>query len=94
MFRIGWCDDYSYVCTLRSLQEREAEIRELTGSGIIPFAKDVKDGKATPSEFFPALMGQCAGAINDVKTASEIVNEVMREALATMNRTSALRSNL
>ena len=76
------------------MQEREAEIRDLTKQGIIPFVKDLQEENAMPSEFFPALMGQAAGAITEVKTAAEIVESVMVEALEALNQTIQLRSNL
>lgn len=79
---------------VKSWMERPEEIKALTAQGIIPFAKDVQEEKATPSEFFPALMGQCAGAITEVKTAEEIVHEVMNEALEAQARIGTLRSRL
>jgi len=52
---------------VKAWEARPEEIKKLTSQGIIPFASDVKDGKAKLSEFFPALMGQAAGAITEAR---------------------------
>lgn len=62
---------------VKSWEARPQEVLELTSKGVIPWIKEVQEGKAKQSEFFPALMGQCAGAINDVKPAKEIVEEMV-----------------
>ncbi len=70
------------------------KVKELTDQGIIPFAQDVHDGKATPSQFFPALMGQAAGGVTEVKSAQAIVDELMVDALEVLSRSNAIRCRL
>lgn len=70
------------------------ELKAFLEKGIIPFAQEVGEGKSQLSEFFPALMGQCAGAIKDVKTADDIVQEMMRDALDTLRAKSQLIAKL
>eukprot|EP00658_Telonema_sp_P-2_P040584 TRINITY_DN29015_c0_g1_i1.p1 TRINITY_DN29015_c0_g1~~TRINITY_DN29015_c0_g1_i1.p1 ORF type:complete len:347 (+),score=93.75 TRINITY_DN29015_c0_g1_i1:222-1262(+) len=79
---------------VKNWMDRPEEIKSLTSNGIIPFLNDLENDKASPSEFFPALMGQCAGAITKVSTAAEIVNEVMTEAIATSRALEGLRARL
>ncbi|KAF4309185.1 2-nitropropane dioxygenase NPD [Botryosphaeria dothidea] len=54
------------------------KIKELTDKGIVPFAKDMDDGKDVD---IPFLMGQVAGVIRDVKPARQIVEEMVQEAV-------------
>merc|ERR1719382_2106566 len=66
---------------VKSWEARPEELRKSLSEGVIPFSKEMEEGKVSLSEFFPALMGQCAGAIKDVKTADAIVQDMMAEAL-------------
>ena len=67
-------------------ENRRDEIRELTSNGILPAAwqdeKD-KDKKFTFNEKLdrmnPMLMGQCAGAINEILPASVIMENMINE---------------
>ena len=43
--------------------------------------EEVNEGTQGMSQFYPALMGQAAGAIKEVKTAEEIVQEMMHLGL-------------
>jgi len=83
-------------------ENRSQEIKELTEKGIIPiqneiekFEKKVKAGQAQlppASEMIerrPWLMGQCAGAINDLKPAKQIVEEMVQEAVEILTRVSS-----
>jgi len=79
---------------IQSWEDKPEEVRALTSKGIIPFFKDVEDEKANLSEFFPALMGQAAGAITEVKSAAEIVNEIMSEAVETLQLRNGMRAKL
>ncbi|KAK7727688.1 hypothetical protein SLS57_002730 [Botryosphaeria dothidea] len=54
------------------------KIKELTDKGIVPFTKDMDDGKDVD---IPFLMGQVAGVIRDVKSARQIVEEMVQEAV-------------
>jgi len=79
---------------VKSWEKRGAELQEHLSQGVIPWQKELKEGKANLSEFFPALMGQCAGGIKDVKTADAIVQDMMAEALKSMHATHQLISKL
>merc|ERR1711865_187876 len=79
---------------VKSWMERPEEVKALTSQGIIPYAKDVQEEKALPSEFFPALMGQCVGGITSVNTAAEIVDSMMVEAFDALNAGVSFRSKL
>jgi len=78
--------------------ERATEIRDLIAKGVIPINKDIEErmnkGDApSPKEMAavrPLLMGQCAGAIADVKPAREIVNEMVSDAIAVLRSNTAL----
>ncbi|OCL08282.1 2-nitropropane dioxygenase [Glonium stellatum] len=59
-------------------ESRPDEIRQLTEKGIVPFMRDMNDGKDVD---FPFLMGQVASVINDIKPAKEIVDEMVKEAI-------------
>mmetsp|Transcript_2182 Transcript_2182/g.5063 ORF Transcript_2182/g.5063 Transcript_2182/m.5063 type:complete len:343 (+) Transcript_2182:71-1099(+) len=65
---------------VRSWEERPEELRDLTSQGKIPYLEDMKNGKASMTDFFPALMGQVAGAIKDIKPAKAIVEDMVQEA--------------
>lgn len=79
---------------VKSWEARPVELQELLKQGVIPWRKEIDEGKAGLSEFFPALMGQVAGAVKEVKTADEIVQEVMIDALKTVRSTGQLISKL
>jgi len=77
-------------------ENRQNEVRELQSRGVIPvkdYEERVKKGELpVPSsdlivQIRPWLMGQAAGAINDVKPAAEIIREMVSQAI------SILRSN-
>jgi hypothetical protein len=71
--------------------DKPAELKALTDQGILPFVNDMENDRAMPSEFFPSLMGQCAGAVTEVKSAKAIVDEMMADAMASLKRTEGLR---
>eukprot|EP00415_Alexandrium_ostenfeldii_P002376 UN2376 len=79
---------------VQSWVDRPDEVARLTSQGSIPYALDVRAGKVKPIEFYPALMGQAAGAIHDVKPARQIVEEMVREAAETLGGMSSLQSRL
>lgn len=73
--------------------ERSNEIRELISKGIIPVNHDLEQlsakGGEVPSgvdmtEARPLLMGQCAGAVHDIKPAKEIIEEMVNDAITTL----------
>jgi NAD(P)H-dependent flavin oxidoreductase YrpB (nitropropane dioxygenase family) len=65
---------------------RANEIKELTSKGIIPFNHDVEQkskegGEIDPAPYRAFLMGQAAGAIEDVKPAAEIIKSMVSQAI-------------
>eukprot|EP01084_Bolivina_argentea_P312306 540681_1 len=59
---------------------RKTEMRKLLKQGILPFFYDLKKA-VNASNFYSAdnihLMGQCCGNINDIKTAKQIIDDMM-----------------
>jgi len=80
--------------------ERQNEIKELTAKGVIPVVHDLeqraaKNQEVSPHQMMatrPMLMGQAAGAIKDVKPARDIINEMMRDAVAALQHSASLIS--
>jgi len=77
--------------------DRQNDIKDLTAKGVIPAIKDMEEraskGEMTPKQLAsarPLLMGQCAGAITDIKPAKEIVDEMMADAVAALRNSSKL----
>merc|ERR1712151_332423 len=79
---------------VRSWLDRQDEVEKLNKEGKVPYVLDVREGRAKPTEFYPALMGQVAGAINDIQPAKQIVDEMVRDAVASLRGLANLRSNL
>lgn len=75
-------------------ENRQDEIRELTGKGILPMAKQAEDDDGKELSFqeqmdrLPLLMGQSAGAIGSVLSAKEIMEEMVSTAVATLRSTT------
>ncbi|KOS17048.1 putative nitronate monooxygenase [Escovopsis weberi] len=74
-------DDY-----IREWHKRPDEIRELCESGVIPFARDLDEGRDVE---WPFLMGQVAGVIDRIQPAGEIVDEMVAEAVVMLKRGGA-----
>jgi len=77
--------------------ERFSEIRELTSKGKIPvnydiekYSKEAESGNSNidASVFRPYLMGQAAGAIEDVKPAAQIITEMVTQAVSIISSNS------
>jgi len=77
---------------------RQQEMKELQSQGVIPYTKDVDErtkqgGEITADDVKimtqarPLLMGQCAGAVKDIKPAAQIIAEMMRDAIAQIRAT-------
>lgn len=79
---------------VKDWEARTPELKAILAEGKIPFHEQVHAGTANLSEFFPALMGQAAGGIKEVKTAEEIVKELMADALTTLKISSQFISRL
>jgi len=79
-------------------QQISLQIKQLTSSGVLPAIQDAetreKAGKDLPENYIPLLMGQVAGAINDIKSAEEIVNEMVTGAIAVLKSQTNLVSRL
>ena len=89
-------------------ENRAQEIRELCDNGIIPYTVDLEEkpqagGSKLQAEipesqagaaatFRPLLMGQCAGAIKDIKPAKDIVEEMVAGAVAAIRTANAFIS--
>eukprot|EP00005_Dracoamoeba_jomungandri_P005476 CAMPEP_0174260358 /NCGR_PEP_ID=MMETSP0439-20130205/9661_1 /TAXON_ID=0 /ORGANISM="Stereomyxa ramosa, Strain Chinc5" /LENGTH=359 /DNA_ID=CAMNT_0015344581 /DNA_START=29 /DNA_END=1105 /DNA_ORIENTATION=+ len=73
---------------------RRDEITELTSKGVIPVKHDYeqraqKGEEISPSDMIkarPLLMGAVAGAIDDIKPAADIINEMVTTAVATLRQ--------
>jgi len=78
--------------------KRKSEMLKVAAKGIIPVKHDsklFKEGKTVTATFkrkdiWPWLMGQCAGVINDVKPAKQILEEMMAECVAILKHNISL----
>ena len=83
-------------------ENRSAEIKQLTSQGILPAGHDQKlneDKYATlPLKermgMRPLLMGSCVGAIDDIKPAKDIVEEMVTQAVALLEAGAGMVSRL
>ncbi|KAI4189784.1 MAG: hypothetical protein L6R41_001209 [Letrouitia leprolyta] len=64
-------------------EKEPTKVKELTEKGIIPMGKDMEDGEDVD---FPFLMGQVAAAIQDIKPAKMIVEEMVSEAVRMLEK--------
>jgi len=80
-------------------EAQQEKIRELTGKGKIPIYWEMEEKKKTGEEMeknagMTFLMGQCAGVIEDVKPAAEIMQELVSGAISAFRSGSAMISKL
>jgi len=69
---------------------RKVEMLQLQSEGVIPFQKDINDGKVKNLAMsMPLLMGQAAGAVHEVLPAKQIVANMVQEAVQSLKATSA-----
>ena len=68
---------------IKGWEEREEEIKNLVNEGIIPMMKDMDEGKDVD---IPFLMGQVAGNIKEIKSAKDIMEDMVREGVQAMQR--------
>lgn len=66
-------------------------VKQLCDKGIIPLQYDFqqaeKEGKTLSiTEIQPLFMGQCVGLVDEVKPAGAIVEELVRDAIAAIER--------
>jgi len=78
-------------------ENRREDIKKLTGQGIIPVEHDIEemdkndtlDDDAMDSAR-PWLMGKVAAVVNEKKTAKEIVDEIVSDAVAYLKKANSL----
>jgi NAD(P)H-dependent flavin oxidoreductase YrpB (nitropropane dioxygenase family) len=82
-------------------ENRQGEIKALCAKGKLPIKAEWEAlqaaGKATPELMMsarPLLMGSCAGAINDILPAEQIVSSMMSEATNILREKARLLSRL
>ena len=79
---------------------RQEEIKTLTSQGVVPYYKEEKDRKEQglpplpTTQIIPLLMGQCAGAIDNIMPADAIIAEMVTGAIAVMRASSSRISKL
>lgn len=66
--------------------EATGKIDEMCSQGIVPFAKDLKEGNAKYGYFNNNIMGQAVGGIQEIKPAADVVQEIMTDAIQIMER--------
>lgn len=74
--------------------DKDVEVKKMNKEGKTPYILDIKAGKVKPVEFYPALMGQVAGAITDIKPAKEILENIVDEAAEVFARLRAVEARL
>ena len=74
-------------------EERQAEIKDLTAKGVIPVEHDLERlgddiDDDTMDNARPFLMGKAAAVVNERKSAKEIVDEMVNDAVEWINKGS------
>ena len=64
---------------VKKWEDQPEKIKELTDKGVVPLAQDMENDVDVE---IPFLMGQVAAIIKDVKPARQIVEDMVREAVA------------
>lgn len=80
-------------------EAKPEEIKDLISRGIVPVEHDMKEKQKSGEKFsfiemFPFLSGQGAGNIGDVKTAKEIVDDMVGDAIEIIQNSNRLISRL
>jgi len=80
-------------------EERQDEIKKMCDKGILPHWKEEaereKRGEQLPTtQTMMMLMGQCAGVIDDIKSADDIVSEMVTQAIAGMRKSAGRIASL
>lgn len=73
---------------VRDWEAQPQKMKELMDQGIVPFNADLNEGKTKHYQLNNDIMGQAAGAVTEQQPAAEIVESMMRVAVA------ALKDNL
>lgn len=71
-------------------ENRQAEIKELTSKGIVPYEEELKRKPEISMATRPWLSGSVAGLINNIKPAQEIVDEMIVGAVEILTRNNRL----
>ncbi len=71
-------------------KNRQAEIKELTSQGKIPWAIELEKNPKLMNEGRSFLMGDVAAMINDIKPAKQIVDEMVAEAVERLKAAGSL----
>jgi len=71
-------------------KNRQAEIKELTSQGKIPWAIELEKNPKLMNEGRSFLMGDVAAMINDIKPAKQIVDEMVAEAIERLKTAGSL----
>jgi len=79
---------------VQSWLERPEEVKQITSEGKVPYKLDVRSGKVGPTEFYPALIGQAAGAVTEILSAKEIIDEMVQDAAGSVRQTWSFCSKL
>lgn len=67
---------------VREWESRPEDIKALTDKGVVPFMKDLEDGKDVDPPF---IMGDVAALVNEIQPAKVIVDNMVREAVRMLN---------
>lgn len=68
---------------VRGWEQQPEEVKRLTSAGTVPMLKDLDEGRDVD---LPFLMGQVAGAIDSIKPAKQIIDEMIQEASDMLDR--------
>lgn len=79
---------------VKSWDGKEQDLQEKLKQGVVPWVEDMKEDRAKFSDFLPALMGQAVGGVREEKKAEQIVQEMMGEALQSIQSVHGLVSRL
>merc|ERR1719223_248141 len=66
--------------------EASGKIDEMCGQGVVPFERDIRDGKAKYGFFNNNIMGQAVGGIHEIKPAADVAHEIMADAIRILQR--------
>lgn len=71
---------------VKSWEERPGELKKLISEGIVPFAKDIKEGNVKISEGLVSALGQCAGGITEILPAKVILDSMVSDAISSLQK--------
>lgn len=83
-------------------ENKSDEIKKLTSQGTIPIYKDFedmeKDGKELGLQermaLQPLLMGECSAAVNEIKPAKDIIDDMVQTAVSIMKQNAGMIAKL